>query len=482
MTAMKPETFTVGISQPADKTPTHCLRCVPYTSFINAFKCIGDVYIQEQLLAAVRGQEAPRSTKDEKEIAKHCNRARLNLKGYESAKSRLNWAYFARHSSVCVQSVVKKVEGGVLHLCCQYDRQGSVQQSIAVAVPTICRNTHSDYAAKVTSVASLLQVQATNQLEYLGGSGSNSVHVYGEGGSLKGHTSTTQPSHTVQVPTDALDAVMDCINAFDEEKLPRALKSLIQLEKKEQQSPSSKGLPSEPEHKDAHFLLLESPLPLSPHQLVDVWMRMDTTRFIPTVRPQLLDVSRNVRVCLHHTEHPEACFTGGSTVQAPQQVHSSVESYVSEWLEVLLAEAACRSVERKRHILLNDVLIRFSKFAELSTFASEQFYRPVGEVMMVLPRVFVEDRQDIFPLEQGDLVCARYEVNLLEEEEAGLELLERHGNCFPPQHEPVGRLVLHMVVERVVAEDTQQEVMMSQETVQSRVEVRVSASNSPINK
>ena len=474
MSTLTPETFTVGCSQSEGRMPTHFLRRVPYTSCTDPFGCIGDVYVQEQLLAAVRREELPRCAKDEENIATHCNRARLNVKCYESAKSRLNWAHFAQHSSVRLQSVVKSVEGGILQLCCQYDRQGNVQETIAVPVPTFCKHLHSDYTAKVTKVASLLQVPAATKLEYHGGSGSNSVRVYGEGGSLKGHASQAPlvPARTVQVPIDTLDAVIDCINAFDEEKVPRALKSLMQLEKQEHQSPSRREPPSEREHEDAHFLLLESPLPLSPHQLVDVWMWMDTTRFIPTPRPHLLDLAHNVRVCLHHTEQPEACFTSGSTVQAPQQVHSSVESYVNEWVEVLLAEAACRSVQRNRHTLINDILIQFNKFAELGMFAGEQFYQPVGEITMVLPTAFMEDRQDIFPLEQGDLVCARYEVNLMEEEEAGLELLERHSNCFPPQHEPVGRLVLHMVVERVVAEDTQQEVMMSQEVVQSGVEVR----------
>ena len=469
--AMNPETFTVGCSRSVDKSPTNCVRRVLYTSFTDPLRCIGDVYVQEQVLAAVGGhaQQPPRSMREEKDIATHCNRARVNAKAYKSAKSRLNWAHFAQQSSLRVPSVVRSVEGGVLQLCCQYDRQGNVQETVALPVPTLSRHMHSDYTAKVTNVASLLQVPTEPQLEYHRESGSKSIHIYGEGGLLKGHITTALPAHTVQVPTDVIDTVMECINAFDEEMVPRALKSLTQLDKQEHSSPSRR--PSKPEYQDAHFLLLESPLPLSPHQLVDVWMRMDTTQFIPTPKPQLLEIGHsNVRVCLDHTEQPEACFTAGSTVQAPQQVQSSIESYVSEWAEVLLAEAARRSVERRRHVLINDVLIRFNKFVELEMFASEQFYQPVGEVTMVLPRAFVQDRQDIFPLEQGDLVCARYEVNLLEE--VGLELLERHDNCFPPHHEPVGRLVLHLVVERVVVKGTQQEVMMSQEMLQTGVEVR----------
>ena len=469
--ALTPEHFSVG------NTPTHILRRVPYTSCTNPFGCIGDVFVQEQLLAAVRKQEEPpRSVVEAQVVATHCNRARQNAKEYESAKSKWNWARFAQNSSVCVQSIVRSMKRGKLHLCCQYDHQGGMQENITVSALGSRTGLHADYTAIITSLTGLCKV--VTRSEYQGGSNSISVQAYRKGGTHQGGASLLMTPRTVKVPVETLHTVMDCINEFDEEKVKVALKSLQSLEKHEHLSPSERGPTSKPEYQDAHFLLLEYPLPLPTHQMVDVWMQMDSSQCIPTPRPQLLEIGHsNVRVCLHHTEQPEACFTGGSTVQAPQQVHSSVESYVSEWLEVLLAEAACRSVEHncvdKRHILLNDVLIRFSKFAELSTFASEQFYQPVGEVMMVLPRAVVEDRQDIFPLEQGDLVCARYEVNLLEEEEAGLELLERHGNCFPPQHEPVGRLVLHMVVERVVAEDTQQEVMMSQEVVQCGVEVRV---------
>ena len=461
--ALTPEHFSAG------NTPTHVVRQVPYTSCTNPLGCIGDVFVQEQLLAAVRRQdEPPRSVEEAQNVAAHCNRARLNAKEYNSAKSKLSWAYFAQNSSVCIQSIVRSMQGEKLHLCCQYDHQGGMQESITVSGLGSKKFLHTEYTAKVTSVTGLCQVATKS--EYQGGSDSISVQAYGKGcaGQDGGSCCLPVAPQTVKIPVDTLHTVLDCINAFDEEKAAQALKSLQQIEKQEH---SRRGLTSEPEYQDAHFFLLESPFLLSPHQLVDVWMRMDTTQFIPTPKPQLLEIGHsNVRVCLHHTEQPEACFTAGSTVQPPQQVQSSIESYVSEWAEVLLAEAARRSVERKQHMLINDVLIRFNTFTELDMFASEQFYQPVGEVTMVLPRVFVEDRQDIFPLEQGDLLCARYEVNRLEE--VGLELLEKHGNCFPPRHEPVGRLVLHLIVERVVVEGTQHEVMMSQEMLQTGVEVR----------
>ena len=473
--ALPPETFIVGCSPSADSAPMHCIRLTPYTSITDPFRCVGDVYVQEQLLAAVRREEPPRSIQEVKEVAMHCNRARINTKGYEAARSKLKWANFAQQSSLRVQSVVKGVEGGVLHLCCQYDHQGNMVESIVVPVPNMLR--HSEYAAKVTKVDGLLQVPVGTTSRYQGGSGSSSVQVYGEGGSVKLNASYTPlvPAQTVKVPTDTLRTIMDCINTFDEKEAIKTLTSLLQLEKPEHQSPSHRGY-TEPEL-HAQFLLLESPFPLSPHQVVDVWMRMDTSQCIATPQAQLLEVGHsNVRVCLHHTEQPEACFTSGSTVQAPQQVHSSVESYVSEWTEVLLAEAACRSVQHKRHILINDVLIQFSEFEALDVFASEPFYRPVGKVTALLPQAFVEDRQDIFPVEEGDLVCARYEVDLSEDEDVGLEFPERHGNCFPAQHEPVVRIVLHMVVEKVVVkeddEDSDDSEVMSQEVVQSGVEVR----------
>ena len=474
--ALPPETFIVGCSLSADSAPMHCIRLTPYTSITNPFRCIGDVYVQEQLLAAVRGDELPRSIDEVKEVAMHCNRARLNAKDYESARAKLKWACFAQQSSVHVQSVVNGVKNGVLHLCCQYDHQGNLLESIAVPASTMLR--HSEYTAKVSRVDGLLQVPVGTTSEYQGGSGSSSVQVYGEGGSVKGNVSHSPlvPAQTVKVPTNTLHTVMECVNTFDEKEAAKALTSLLSLKKLEQQSHIQREHLLEPMKQDAHFILLECPLPLSPHQLVDVWMRMDTSQCIATPQPQLLEVGHsNVRVCLHHTEQPEACFTSGSTVQAPQQVHSSVESYVSEWTEVLLAEAACRSVRRKQHTLINDVLLQFNTFEALGVFASEPFYRPVGRVRALFPKAFMEDRQDIFPVEKGDLLCARYEVDLREDIEVGLEFLERHGNCFPPQHEPVVRIVLHMVVERVVVmeddEDMLQEVM-SQEVVQSGVEVR----------
>ena len=460
--SLMPEHFAVGNS------PTHFLRRVPYTSITNPFTCIGDVYVQEQLLAAVRREEPPRSIEEIKEVAMHCNRARLDAKDYEAAVARLEWAHLAQSSSLCVQSIVRSMEGGMLQLCCQYDRQGNMQENITVPILDF----KTDYTTMVTSLTGLCQVIIRS--EYQGGSDSISVLAYMKGavGQGDGSFSLLMAPQTVQIPVETLRTVVDCISTFDEEKAAKAHKLLLQLEKHEHRSLNRRGPTVEPEVQDAHFLFLESPLLLSPHQVVGVWMTMDTSRYFATPQPQLLEVGHsNVRVCLHHTEQPEACFTSGSTVQTPQQVHSSVESYVSEWTEVLLAEAACRSVKRKQHILINDVFLRFSEFVAVDMYTSEQFYQPVGKVTALLPKAFVEDRQDIFPLEQGDLVCARYEVDL-RDDESGLELLARHGNCFPPQHEPVVRLVLHMVVEKVVLEGTQQEVMMSQKVVQSGVEVR----------
>ena len=446
-----PEQFTVGCSQPAGKTPKHCVRCVTYTSFTDPFRCVGDIYVQEQLLAAIRKQKLSGSIQDVRHVARKCNMARLNSKEYGSFVSKLHWAYYAQNSFICVQSVVKSVQGGKLHLCCQYEYQNNVQEKVvAQATTTFC---HSKFTAKVTTLSGMCQVGSRYQIDRV----------------AQGYAScrTVTAPNTVLVPTETMCTVVECIQEFKEEKIAMALESLQQLLKQEHPSFTH----AEPEPQDAHFLLLESPLNLS-HQLVNVWMRMDSSHFIPKLVPALLYMAHDIRLCLHHTEQPEACFTSSGAVMVPHQVHHSVDSYVSEWAKVLLAEAAHRSVERKWHILLNDVHIQFTKFETVDVVGSEEFYRPVGEVTMVLPKAFVEDRRDIFPLEQGDLLCARYEVNLLKDK-AGPELLERHGNCFPPHHEPVGRLVLHMVVKRVEVKDTKQEVMMSQEMVHSELQVRM---------
>ena len=456
---LTPEQFTVGCSQSAGKVPTHCLRRVPYTSFTDPLRCVGDIYVQEQLLVAVRNKKLSMTVDDVHRVAMNCNKARLNAKGYESSVSKLHWGCFAQSSFICVQSVVKSVERGKLHLCYQYDCQNSVQKKF-VAQASMAFH-HSTYSAKVTTLSGMCQVGRSSEYQ---------VGSEGRVGQIYASCSVLTAPKTVLVPTETISMVVECINAFEEEKVARALESLQKLLKQEHPSSTQSGAPAEPKLQDAHFVLLESPLNLSSHQLVDVWMRVDYSQCIAKPKPALLDFAHDVRVCLHHTEQPEACFTSGA-VMVPHQVYLSVESYVRKWGEVLLAEAACRSVERQQHILINDVLIQFTKFEALDVVGSEEFYRPVNEVTMVLHKAFVEDRQDIFPLEQGDLVCARYEVNLLEEE-AELELLERHDNCFPPHHKPVGRLVLHMVVERVVLEDTQQEVMMSQEVVQSGLQVR----------
>ena len=456
-TALTPEQFTVGCSQPAGKTPKHCVRCVTYTSFTDPFRCVGDIYVQEQLLAAIRKQKLSGSIQDVRHVARKCNMARLNSKEYGSFVSKLHWAYYAQNSFICVQSVVKSVQGGKLHLCYQYEFTNNVQEKIvAQATTTFC---HPKYTAKVTTLSGMCQV------------GSRSEYQVDRVAQGYARCSTVTSPNTVLVPTDTMRTVVKCIQEFKEEKIATALESLEGLLKQEHPSSTQPEPHAEPELRGTHFLL-ESPLNQSSHQLVDVWMQMDSSHFIPKLVPALLDLAHDIRLCLHHTEQPEACFTSCGAVMVPHQVHFSVESYVSEWAKVLLAEAAYRSVERKWHILINDVHIRFTKFETLDAVGSEEFYQPVGEVTIVLPKAFVEDRQDIFPLEQGDLLCARYEVNLLKDK-AGPELLERHGNCFPPHHEPVGRLVLHLVVERVEVKDTKQEVMMSQEMVHSELRVRM---------
>ena len=455
---LTPEQFSVGCSQPAGKTPKHCVRCVTYTSFTDPFRCVGDIYVQEQLLAAIRKQKLSGSIQDVRHVARKCNMARLISKEYGSFVSKLHWAYYAQNSFICVQSVVKSVQGGKLHLCYQYEYQNNVQEKIVAQASTaFC---HPKYTAKVTTLSGMCQV------------GSRSEYQVDRVAQGYASCSTVTSPNTVLVPTDTLRTVVKCIQEFKEEKIAMALESLEQLLKQEHPSFTQPEPHAEPEVQDTHFLLLETPLNLSSHQLVDVWMRMDSSHFIPKLVPALLDIAHDIRVCLHHTEQPEACFTSSDAVMVPHQVHHSVDSYVSEWVKVFLAEAAHRSVERKWHILVNDVHIRFTKFETVDVVGSEEFYRPVGEVTMVLPKAFVEDRKDIFPLEQGDLLCARYEVNLLEDE-AGPELLDRHDNCFPPRHEPVGRLVFHLVVERVEVKDTKQEVMMSQEVVHSELQVRM---------
>lgn len=456
-TSLTPEQFSVSSSKDVNNIPTHFVRPVPYTSFTDPFRCTGDIYVQEQILAAVRNfkMELPRSLKHMQEVQVNFNIAMLNSRNYESAMSRLRRANFGQHSSMCVQSVVKSVEGEKLHLCCQYDSERNVQENIVVPIPVSIKHLCSDFVAKVTSLS-----QVTTIPQYQEGNHGISVQAYGASG-LQQYSVSSGPLITpkvIKVPLHTLHIVVECIKTLDEQKAARAVEA---LKREGPQSLFQRAPATEPELPDACFLMLKSPCLLSPYQTIDIWMRTDTSQFIVASQPQLVDVTHNVRVCLHHLEQTEACFTSGSTMMASQPVYSSVESYVREWGDVLLVEAACRSIERKTHIIINDVLIQFSEFEALYPCVSERFYRPVGDVTAHFPNTFLKDRQDIFPLEQGDLVCARYEVVLTKEKAvAGLA----------PQ---LGRVVLHMVVKRVVEEGTQQEVLMSQKVVQTGVVVRI---------
>lgn len=94
-------------------------------------------------------------------------------------------------------------------------------------------------------------------------------------------------------------------------------------------------------------------------QLLVIQMCAESQRGILTPMPQLLDITPNVKICLHHTRDPLGVLTSRTTEPAKGK-YTSPREYIDTWMPIFSMEVATQTVSGDS-FTINDLPITFRK-------------------------------------------------------------------------------------------------------------------------
>lgn len=95
-------------------------------------------------------------------------------------------------------------------------------------------------------------------------------------------------------------------------------------------------------------------------QLLVIQMCAESQRGILTPMPQLLDITPNVKICLHHTRDPLGVLTSRTTKPAKPGKYISPKQYIDTWMPIFSMEVATQTVSGDS-FTINDLPITFRK-------------------------------------------------------------------------------------------------------------------------
>ena len=445
------EEFYVSDKNNAD-LQSHFIHKSPlYTSFTSPFQCIGDLFVQESLLAAIRGTEWKRTPEELKYIANQCNRAASKALEYKNALGDLELAISCQQSSVCVEAYVQQVTDNTLKLCYLPPNLPNCGTT-RVAEVSLSKSMGKEYKVKIVAAEGLLCLHSWSKSEARG-----STHGFiSKGGMLLrlGVQENTTPL-VVRLSQKMLADIKLCLDDIVQgPELAKELEKLI---------PANKNN-SHVDELDHTFAAFRVPFPVQPYQVSRLWLGCDPTSYVLSVQPQCMELAPDVRVCLQHMQHPLTCFTQCPTEVTSKLTYSSVSQYVKLWKDAMLGASAMLGVSSTTSSLVyKNVLLKFAKFVIPPHILTQEMYTPVGEITASFKVESIPSTSDLFTIGEGDLVCARYEVDLHASQLS--HILKKYQDYIYTANGTAARAVLHMVVKNVVQRNKFNEVRKASDTV-----------------
>ena len=141
---------------------------------------------------------------------------------------------------------------------------------------------------------------------------------------------------------------------------------------------------------------------------------------------QLLEIAPMLNVCVQHSTKPADCFSSPILSHASKEKYNDIHEYIELWESLLLAEAAVQSVGEAEIQLIQNVPLKWPKLQQPGSSLDDVYYSPfkegtakeqLADITLTIPAKFGERCGEYFPLQVGNLVCARYNIPLNEEKE-----------------------------------------------------------------
>ena len=450
-----PEEFYVTDKNNTVSFLEHYIHHLPlYTSFTSPFQCIGDLFVQEGLLASIRGTEWKRTPDELKTVAKLCD-VGVSDGDHNDLQMKLPLAFSAQQSSICVEAIILKSQEGGFKLNHLQPAVQDVNFSKAMDFELPKRRASNCYKLRVMSSQGMLLLPFWNQASNSGPKeeiGVGFIQPTDSSGafsrvSLRG---TAKPN-VIGLSKSLLSGLIECFhNPAKSTHMVQELKKILEetIDRKD-----------EPNKASLMFAAFRVPFPVQPYQVSRLWLGCDPTSYILSVQPQCMELAPDIRVCLQHMQHPLACFTQCPTEVASKLAYNSLKEYEQLWQKAVLAVSAELGVSSSTSSLVyKDVLLKFPKFIIPPHILTQEMYTPVGEITASFKQECFSASSDLFTIGEGDLVCARYEVDLIEVQLS--DLLNKYREQILPKDNKVARAILHLVVKKVIPHQEYMKVCM----------------------
>ena len=431
------------------------LKCDPYTHFTSPIRRFVDIATQHLLHAALSNQRCPYSAHELEDICTHSKGAVKRAKNYDRD---IKWLLLAdqllQSSQEFVAFVPRFCKKGTLEVCFSdptlkvlRDRSIHLRHLNAYDICSKKEGSSSKRTSSSDTPSEMLFSWKVKVSSFLGSAERFLSHPLLE--LTSSATSSTAPipysaainifvpdtaSHlmertlhanikplTYTIPGHVWKEVQDCIQQDLQGVNTDSLSALQRL-------CASNGPPAAPQISAKMRELLKSPSPLwvyTIHRPIKpcetLHMQLSASRLKPilTTCIQLLEVGPGLRICIEHNENPAECFVDKLCESASRNRYLSIEHYFQCWEPVVLAEAAIASLQDTELLLVKDVVLKWPSLAMQTKSSGQVYYQlhiPEGSketgVLMELPKQFVKSSYDFFKLNEGDLACIRYDIQM----------------------------------------------------------------------
>ena len=365
------------------------------------FISVADIFTQEGFLAALRGTIWKRNV----HITDIFRAQHSSLKQPKAAKLMFEMALSAQQSSVYVPARIQISKDGVFN--CQY------------ALPNYPSTLSSNLTLPVSKVFQVKLVSASAK------SLSSLFHLAKLNGSLQEYSSYAYVAESGSWKTTSL-----CRIALNH---------------------TEAGICYLPQN--TAFAAVQVPIQRVGHQSARLWLGCDQSSYVLSLQPQCVELAPNVRVCLQHTCHPLESFAKYPTSWLPRLAFSSKSQYIELWMDAIVgATAALAAHNNSSSLVYKDVVLKFSDFIIPPECVMQEMYKPHGIISTQMTKQSTYLNSDLFTITKGDLVCARYEIELSKE---NVNSITEDGSNNNILQGSVARTVIHMIVKSVDAIERQ---------------------------
>ncbi len=149
---------------------------------------------------------------------------------------------------------------------------------------------------------------------------------------------------------------------------------------------------------------------IEPYKMFKVWLTWSSKGAFINPAIQMIELSPFARVCVQHNSNPAECFSDPILMHASRRTYPNVKRYVELWEKIVLAEASQSSVRDSSMVILQHVVLNWPRLQIPANCIDERYYIPTDNVTFEYSDLFLEHCSELFTINIGDLVCARYGI------------------------------------------------------------------------